>query len=47
MLTIHINKFSILKFLNNIYLSNYKDLDIEKMFLVYRQPNANGFELKL
>lgn len=47
MLIIHVNKFSVSKYLNNIYLSNYKDLDIEKMLLVYRQQNANNFELKL
>lgn len=36
MLIIHINKFSGSKGLN-IHLSNYKGLDIKKMFLVYRQ----------
>lgn len=32
---------------HNIHLSNYKYLDIDKMFLVYRQQNARHFiELK-
>lgn len=46
MLIFHINKLHISKYLNNIYLFNYNNLDLKKMLLVYRQQNTNSSEWK-
>lgn len=43
MLITHINKVSVSKYLHNIHLSHYKYLDIDQVFLVYRQQNASSF----